>query len=366
MSEIVCSRCGLQPDRTQVGRLSAWEVAKACAFSAVLQRLGAQFEQTPFEMLGERVDDFISKQLTLEGGGNPTARAVRDVLAKCKSRAYHPGKLPENRGGRKRTYTEHQEEEAARVAMTLKAQRKKVSPAVIRATLPKKLLNPDTGKPMSDWKVRQIFQTRCYDENEDDPWQWLPCASHDYLTDAMQAARLVTGKYVLKNFAASAWRNHVAIDPCSSLLPKAQARLEEQQVAAVGKKGWRSKKSLRRAVNARAPDTAKKQGGPTVLQVHWTPVFARGKIFIYVCNPTAAQHDVSLPTKLQSWPVDALAEFLCGQDLCGPAATLQKAGVNGSDFLVWTSATEIVADVNVALFTAKKLLACRAQYLGAL
>ena len=106
MSEIVCSRCGLQPDRTQVGRLSAWEVAKACAFSAVLQRLGAQFEQTPFEMLGERVDDFISKQLTLEGGGNPTARAVRDVLAKCKSRAYHPGKLPENRGGRKRTYTE--------------------------------------------------------------------------------------------------------------------------------------------------------------------------------------------------------------------------------------------------------------------
>ena len=56
MSEIVCSRCGLQPDRTQVGRLSPWEVAKACAFSAVLQRMGSHLDQTPFEILGGRVD----------------------------------------------------------------------------------------------------------------------------------------------------------------------------------------------------------------------------------------------------------------------------------------------------------------------
>jgi hypothetical protein len=67
---------------------------------------------------------------------------------------------------------------------------------------------------------------------------------------------------------------------------------------------------------------------------------------------------------MQSWPVDALADFLCGQDLSGPAASLQKAGVNGSDFLVWTSAAEVVTDVHVPPFTAKKLLACRAQYLG--
>jgi hypothetical protein len=135
MTEVVCSRCGLQPDRTQVGRLSPWEVAKACAFSAVLQRLESHLGQTPFEMLGERVDDFISKQLTLVGGGSPTSCSVRKLLAKCKSTAFHPGKLRENQGGRKRTYTEHQEKEAARVAMTLKAKRRKVSPALIRAAL---------------------------------------------------------------------------------------------------------------------------------------------------------------------------------------------------------------------------------------
>ena len=105
------------------------------------------------------------------------ARVVRLLLIKCKSTAYVPGKFPENRGGRKRTYTEHQEKEAARVAMTLKAQRRRVCPALVGATLPKKLVNPDTGKPMSDWKLRQTFQTRCHDEDEDDPWEWLTCAS---------------------------------------------------------------------------------------------------------------------------------------------------------------------------------------------
>ena len=148
MSEIVCRRCGLHPDRTQVGRLSPWEVAKACAFSAVLQRMGSHLDQMPCEILGERVDTFISKQLTLEGGGNPTPRAVRLLLMKCKSTAYVPGKFPENRGGRKRTYTEHQEKEAARVAMTLKAQRRRVCPALVRATLPKKLVNPCSRAPL--------------------------------------------------------------------------------------------------------------------------------------------------------------------------------------------------------------------------
>ena len=39
---------------------------------------------------------------------------------------------------------------------------------------------------------------------------------------------------------------------------------------------------------------------------------------------------------LNSWTVDALAEFLNSQDLRGPAATLQGAGVKGSDFAAWT------------------------------
>ena len=48
--------------------------------------------------------------------------------------------------------------------------------------------------------------------------------------------------------------------------------------------------------NPRAPDFAKKQAGNDVLQVFWTPVFARGKIAIYVCDPDAG--GVEAPAKL--------------------------------------------------------------------
>ena len=46
---------------------------------------------------------------------------------------------------------------------------------------------------------------------------------------------------------------------------------------------------------------------------------------------------------LNSWTVDALAEFLNSQDLRGPAATLQGAGVKGSDFAAWTYTFRAVA-----------------------
>jgi hypothetical protein len=103
----------------------------------------------------------------------------------------------------------------------------------------------------------------------------------------MCANRLRTGKYTLGNFEAAAWTTHIAIDPCSSLLPRYSWRLEEQQVAAMGKRKWRSKMAAMDGPNARAPDTSKKQTGRSVLQVFRTPVFARGKVAIYVCDPEA-------------------------------------------------------------------------------
>ena len=296
MASFVCCKCGLAPDRTQHGRLPPWEVAKAVAFSTVISDMAEHLGQSANELIGGRVDEYIAKQLKVVGGGSPTARAVRDVVAKCKTEDFYPGKPRENPGGRKRVYTEHQESEAARVGMALKERKVKVSPARVRSILPMKLKNRDTGLPMSDWKIRQIFQTRCFDEDESDPWQWLPSASKDFLTEGMKAARVTCSTHVVNTFAAGSWSNQLSIDPCSTLLPRVQWRLEEMQHAAVGKMNWRSKKSLMNACNNRASATAKTQAGPSALQVHWTPIFARGKIFIYVCDPCAA--DDTLPTKL--------------------------------------------------------------------
>ena len=296
MNTFLCSRCGLSPERTQHGRLPPWEVAKAVAFATVLADIAEHFGQSASELIGDRVDEYIAKQLTLVGGGRPSARAVRDLVSKNKTGDFYPGKPPENLGGRKRVYSEHQISEAARVSMELKKRKSRVSPARVRSILPRRLTHPHTGLPMSDWKIRQIFQTRCFDEDESDPWQWLPSASKDYLTEGMLASRVTCCTYVVENFAPGCWSNHLAIDPCSTLLPRVQWRLDELQHAAIGKMNWRSKKSMMSASNCRAPATAKTQAGPTVLQVHWTPIFARGKVFIHVCDPFA--DDDALPPKL--------------------------------------------------------------------
>ena len=170
------------------------------------------------------------------------------------------------------------------------------SPALVRAKLPRLAMNRTTGKPISDEFIRAVFKDRCYDETEDDPWQWLPNPSKDYLTDTMKEKRVATAKYILDTFHAGSWVTHVAFDPCSSLLPRTPARLEEQQVAAMGKNKWRSKGSTNRGTGTRAAETTKTQKNHDVRQVAWTPVFARGKIAIYVCDPDA--DDCAAPSKL--------------------------------------------------------------------
>ena len=60
-----------------------------------------------------------------------------------------------------------------------------------------------------------------------------------------------------------------------------------------------SPKSRFSGVNLRAPTTAKTQGREQD-KVHWTPVFARGKVYIYVCDADAARHDPRLPARLNN------------------------------------------------------------------
>ena len=51
--------------------------------------------------------------------------------------------------------------------------------------------------------------------------------------------------------------------------------------------------------NLRAPTTAKTQGREEA-KVHWTPVFARGKVHLYVCDANATRHDPRLPARLNN------------------------------------------------------------------
>jgi len=109
------------PDDTAEGFLPLWEIAKASAFHTVLQKAAELLASTPYDLVGERVDDYIAKQLTLQGGGQPHSRSVRKVVAKCQEPSWFPGKPSDQRkaAGRKPIYTEHQKDEVARVAIPI-------------------------------------------------------------------------------------------------------------------------------------------------------------------------------------------------------------------------------------------------------
>ena len=288
-------------ESTVEGELGAWEVAKAFAFHVVIQNLAVAWDTSASELVGGgRVDAYIAKQLVLKGGGNPSERCIRDVIKRCQEPGWYPGKGTKGcGGGRPPVYTEHQKSEVARVAMELKRSLVAPTPRRVRARLPNASCNPETGEPMSRNTINKIFQTLCYDEKEDDPWQYLHCLSQDVLPAELKPRRVAAGKHILDTTTATSWRSHVAFDPCYCLLARTQEMLEEQKIAAMGKMRWMSKKSRRQGSNLRAPSTVKTQSNNyKALRVDWTPIFARGKLTIYVVDADAAKADPSLPAKL--------------------------------------------------------------------
>ena len=285
---------------TAEGKLSPWEVATAFAFHIVLQQAADTLGVPAHQMLGKPVAVFIAENVVIKGGGHPTDRTIRQVIARCREPSWYPGKPTGARhgAGRKPVYTEHQRNEVARVAMDLKRKRIAPTPHRVRARLPEAIRNPETGERMSDWTMHETFRALCYDEDEDDTWQYLPCASQDTLGSELMPKRVDCCKFILRTTTVRAWYSHIGIDPCYSLLPKTLERMEEQQLAAMGKQRWMSKGSRRHVLNLRAPATANHQGGWAVTRVDWTPIFARGCLRIYVVDADEAERDAALPIKL--------------------------------------------------------------------
>ena len=294
-------------DNVQKGRLPPFEVAKAYAFDVVLSQMEKHMGKSACVLLGEEKGSFIAKNLTLKGGGHPTRQAVFQAIRRCQEKGWYPGKGMGKSTGRKPDISEHQKTELARVLMEGKRQLVKPTPAYARAKLPRLCINRATDAPISDGTIYTIMHTMCYDESEDDPWVYMYSPSKDFLSDEMKKSRCGFGEYFLEHFPTGAWSNHASIDPCISILPITKAQSDDQKVAAMGVKKMISPKSKYKGPNCRAPKTAKSQGRDDI-KVHWTPVFALGKVYIYVCDAVAAARDPSLLARLNEG--QELAKFV--------------------------------------------------------
>ena len=284
-------------ESTRDGTLPPWELAKAYAFSVVIDQMVEQMEETASVLLGMGKNDFICSKVHVKNGGSPTPRALQKALASCRDPTWYPGKRQGVSTGRPPVYSDHTKFKCAEVAMELKRKNVAPTPRRVRARLPNLTVNPETGGRMSDTTIQIIFSTLCYDEDEDDPWQYLPSISQDILPSELLPRRVQCAKQILQFMSSTTWFSHIGIDPCYTLLAKTTEKLVEQQVKAMGKNKWMSKGSRQTGNNPRAPSTTMTQGSASV-RVDWTPVFARGKLRIVVVDKERAQRDAGYPEKL--------------------------------------------------------------------
>ena len=218
------------PEGTPRGKLPPWEAAKAVAYEQVLNKMEEHLEKTCWQLTGKGKADFTAEQLTLVGGGQPSGRAVQKLWTKVKEDDdWFPGKKTDQRSGRPPCISDAQKEAIAEKAMDLKKDLVAPTPERVRILMLRKTINKETGQRISDTTIRSIFKELCYDETEDDPWQYLPSPQQDCLTDDMKPHRVKTADHVLKDVGKGAAWNFVAFDPCFSLLPKNQVKPNKEK-----------------------------------------------------------------------------------------------------------------------------------------
>lgn len=269
-------------EKTPKGKMPPMEVAKTIAFEQVLSSIEKHMGKSSWELLGKSRAAFTAERVSLKGGGHPGERRVKKIWETVKKDPkWFVGTSGKEKGGRPPQITAAQKQAIADKAMELKEDLVAPTPERVRALLPRRTINKETKAPISDYAIRKVFHTLCYDESEDDPWQYMNALRQDCLTDDMKPRRVQTAQHVIDNFTPTAAFNFVAIDPCFSMLPTLQEKADLLKIAAMGNKKWMSPKSRRKGSNLRAPATAKTQK-ESVTIVHWTPVFTRGRLKLVV------------------------------------------------------------------------------------
>ena len=94
------------PGSTPASDLAPWEVAKAYAFSVVLDKLHAVTGLSMKRLVNNIKAGFIASQVRTASGNHPGARAVQHVVARCQDTEWWPGKPRAQSGGRPPVYNE--------------------------------------------------------------------------------------------------------------------------------------------------------------------------------------------------------------------------------------------------------------------
>ena len=98
-----------------------------------------------------------------------------------------------------------------------------------RICMPRKTIDKQTKKPISDKTIHRVFKTFCYDEQEGDCWQYRNAPQQDCFTERDYPARVKTAQHVLHNVTRAAAWNFIALLPPA--IPPLSATCEVQKPA---------------------------------------------------------------------------------------------------------------------------------------
>ena len=95
---------------------------------------------------------------------------------------------------------------------------------------------------------------------------------------------------------------------------------------------------------------------------HWL-ADTKNVMVLHLSEPAWVTTDgaVASTTPMAEWSVGAVASWLEGLDMAGPAAMLSAQGLNGADLLSFQTAAEFARDLGTTIFVARKVLRLRDQ-----
>ena len=228
---------------------------------------------------------FAAERVTNVGGGNPHPPALSKFFAKVdKDPDWFPGKSAQEQCGPAPALSGQAKNAIAQAAMAMK--KRKIEPTFPRivAACPTAIINLATGKPVDKKRVYDVFRELCYDEDTDHPWSHRARFSKAALTETQIERRLDCAAALqdLGHTAKRYFEKVVYTDICNSVLPRTEAKAEEQALARKGGKGWGSEGTQLSSDCLRGGKESLKLKSTDTERIWWAPVLACGKLHVEV------------------------------------------------------------------------------------
>ena len=98
---------------------------------------------------------------------------------------------------------------------------------------------------------------------------------------------------------------------------------------------------------------------------HWL-ADTKNVVVLRLSEPAWESDDAAVTSTvpMAEWSVGAVAAWLEGMDMAGPASMLSAQGLNGADLLSFQSASAFARDLGTTPFVANKVLRLRDEHLG--